>query len=301
MGDPGGVGCMEAGFMSAVPSLRVTTGIDAPTPLADLFHRVNRLLPEDQQVFPVASDTTVRKALEMMRELNFSQLPVIDGREVLGIFSHRSLTAKLLDIVPKTFDPSEMTVGEAMEIVDASRFVHIKHEFRPVFDMLDRHDAVLVGALDHLQGIVTPMDVLRYLESVAIPFMLIEEIELSVRALIRKAVSDDEIEQAAREAIKDYNNKPKDHPTQLEKMTFNNYVQIVGHDHWWKRKFEPVFRGDRNRMRTRLEKVGELRNVVFHFRRELTVDERQKLSEARDWLLMRSRAVDGGSPRGSMS
>ncbi|MFQ5473079.1 MAG: CBS domain-containing protein, partial [Dehalococcoidia bacterium] len=275
--------------MSAEPNLRVAAGAEERVHLADLFHRINRLMPVDQQIVSVAPDTTVREALEKMREHSFSQLPVVEGREVLGLFSYRSLAAKLVEVDPKKHNPVEILVEEAMEIVDASSFVHINHEFRSIFDTLDMEDFVLVGEAGRLQGIVTAMDVLRYLYGVASPFMLIAEIELCVRALMRQAMSDEAIAEAAAVALTGYE-KPENRPTQLEEMTFNDYVQIVGDGRCWD-KFRPVFGGNRDRTRARLKVVGELRNEVFHFRRELTVEEHQTLSDARSWLLMRSRAV----------
>jgi len=59
------------------------------------------------------------------------------------------------------------------------------------------------------------------------------------------------------------------------------------------------FSGARDRTRARLKRVGELRNDVFHFRREITIQDHQELSETRAWILMRSerrrRATRGGT------
>ena len=46
----------------------------------------------------------------------------------------------------------------------------------------------LVGEPNRLQGIVTAMDILRYMYGVASPFVLIAEVELALRALMQLAV-----------------------------------------------------------------------------------------------------------------
>ena len=76
-----------------------------PDRLSALFHMVNRLLPEKQVVvwvtpetrlLPekqivvwVTPETSAREALALMRKHGFSQLPVVQGSTVLGLFRSR--------------------------------------------------------------------------------------------------------------------------------------------------------------------------------------------------------------------
>jgi hypothetical protein len=55
-------------------------------------------------------------------------------------------------------------------------------EFAEWFDFIDRYDSALIGEPNRLQGIVTAMDILRYLYRVASPFVLLAEFELALRA-----------------------------------------------------------------------------------------------------------------------
>ena len=55
-----------------------------------LFHLVNSLLHDEQSVVSVRPGTLVHEALALMRQYGFSQLPVIEGGLVVGVFSHRS-------------------------------------------------------------------------------------------------------------------------------------------------------------------------------------------------------------------
>jgi hypothetical protein len=80
-------------------------------------------------------------------------------------------------------------------------------------------------------------------------------------------------------------------PATASEMDFNDYIQLVGHGENW-RFFAPVFGGMRETVRAKLEDVRELRNDVFHFKRELTWEDHEKLAQYRDWALMRARRAD---------
>jgi hypothetical protein len=74
-------------------------------------------------------------------------------------------------------------------------------------------------------------------------------------------------------------------------MTFNDYIQIVGDGRHWSH-FETFFGGNRARTRAKLEQLRDLRNVIFHFRRDITVEEHQDLVAHRDWMLRNARAAE---------
>ena len=51
-------------------------------------------------------------------------------------------------------------------------------------------------------------------------------------------------------------------------------------------------RRTRKRTRTKLEEIRDLRNDVFHFKRELMGDDLDILTAHRDWLFRRARIVE---------
>jgi len=79
-------------------------------------------------------------------------------------------------------------------------------------------------------------------------------------------------------------------PHQLEDMTFDEYVALLRDGRNWQH-FEKAFGGTRERTRGRLEPARDLRNDVFHFRRELSVEDHERLTTCRDWLLRCVRKV----------
>jgi CBS domain-containing protein len=276
--DPPAVETVEA------PSARLLGG----SVLTRLFHRVNSVIPEDQEVVMVESSTTVADALVLLERHRFSQVAVVRGAEVLGSFSYRSFAQRAIELQGVRYRLEELPVEEFMEALDIA---HATAELASIFDALDRDDAVLVGAPNDLQAIVTPMDVLHYLYRLAEPYVQLGEIERSLRMVVIDSVGDQELAECARRALAQaYKGREADLPTQVEAMTLRELVSIVRDTRNWPH-FEPLLGSRRELVAARLSPPSELRNDVFHFRRELSDEDREKIAVARNWLLGRLRGT----------
>lgn len=80
-------------------------------------------------------------------------------------------------------------------------------------------------------------------------------------------------------------------PTCLEEMTFNDYLTILKFKGFWQ-KFKNTFGGSYAMACAKLDPLPNLRNDIFHFRRDLTIDEYDTLRDCRDWLLKRIRKLE---------
>ena len=156
---------------------------------------------------------------------------------------------------------------------------------------MERDNGVLVGGPERLLGILTPMDVLRYLYNVASPFVMVSEIELTLRALIRVVLSPEEIIVCAIRSLAQHYGSEEKVPRTLEAMTFDNYRLIVGRDETWP-KFSPLLGANKNRVKAKLQQIGELRNDLFHFKREISLEDHETLSEHRNWLLLTAQKAE---------
>jgi hypothetical protein len=77
-------------------------------------------------------------------------------------------------------------------------------------------------------------------------------------------------------------------------MTFNDLILLISYGRTW-HKFEQVFGAGtwhRKRVQSELTETREIRNDVFHFRRELEKEDIDKLLRTRDWLKMKAIALE---------
>jgi hypothetical protein len=211
---------------------------------------------------------------------------VVENNEVLGVFSFRSFaqeaaSATLQGLSKQSAAPGDLTVDEYLE---QFQFARVTEEMNRVFDAMDHDNGILIGTPERIVGVLTPMDFLRYLYRVASPFVMVWEIELALRALMELALSPEKIAAAARRCLHSAYGSEENVPTSLKDMTFKNYQSLISYgDNWG--DFEPVFGGTRARTSGKLAEIGEIRNDLFHFKREITMRDHQTLAGHRDWLL----------------
>lgn len=272
----------------ASPNLRILDRSDVARELdlvSAVFHQINRIIPENQVVLSVDPTCSAREAIALMRQHGYSQLPVVAGGEVLGVFSFRSYALataafSIDELSRQKSAPGDLQVDDLMEQFE---FARVTQEMSRVFDAMDRDNGVLIGAPDNLLGVLTPMDFLRYLYRVASPFVMVSEIELALRALIRVVMDEEQLAIATGRALaKAYG--PDNIPATLEDMTFDNYQSIISNGDNWE-QFSRVFGGNRALTAGKLKQIGSIRNDLFHFKREITVEDHEALAGHRDWLL----------------
>jgi CBS domain-containing protein len=276
------------------PTDEAATGVapaprDARAGALMLFHRIANVLPDGQVVVAIPTTTMVGEALQLMLENNYSQLPVVEGSTILGSFSFRSFSRGLLDMPSERVSPLELTVDDYVEkltIVDPTS------DLDSVLGALNADSAVLVGRPDKLVGIVTGVDVLLYVYQVAELFVQLQEIEQAVRTVIRRSATAEEITECISRSLKSlYVGREDKLPTDVLGMSFAEYASLIGDGRNWD-LFAVHLGTDRSRVKARLDRVADLRNDVFHFRRDLTEEDRRHLRTTRDWLLRRLQLAD---------
>ncbi len=145
-------------YLSKVHSeewLRENGFLEGEPPLADILIAKDTALPP---LVTVQVQEPVMRAVELMREYNISQLPVVEGGKSVGSIREEALLGKLI----KRPGLRDATIREVMEkpfpTVDA------REDLDQVCSLLLRgNPAVLVGTKDEVQGIVTRFDVVEYL------------------------------------------------------------------------------------------------------------------------------------------
>jgi len=124
-------------------------------PLMAILRTKERTLPG---VITIDVAAKVREAADMMRQYNVSQLPVLDTGIMVGSLREEILMKALLEN-PKMYDDFVAKVMEKpFPIVEPGA------DLDAVYKLLLRGSpAVVVGSENHLEGIITRIDVIEYL------------------------------------------------------------------------------------------------------------------------------------------
>ena len=241
------------------------------------FFRVGRMIPMDQDLVTVSPSTRVADALSLMREHNFDQLPVMAAGRVVGVFSTRSLARGLSTIHPQE-DPLSAPVEDLLEDL---AFVRTTDEVNLVLAHLDRDGAVLVGDEEKLLAVATDTDITAYLWNATHPFVLLQDIELAVRDLMRSSCTDPEMRVCIAVAFHSESAKGE---AKLEDLTLGETMGVLLKPQNFGSFFRTRFGKNRDLVSSTLEPVRLIRNKVFHFRDDVTPEELETLVDTGRWL-----------------
>ena len=282
------------------------------------------LLPKDQQLITLPAETTASSAIERMMDARISQVPIVnDANEIIGAFTWRSFTNRVYDLRDVKLDALNLPIKELLEpalFIEPDVYIDTSTDWGDV-------DYVIVGDAKQPRGILTISDVFGRLNDFAEAFVLIYEVEHEIRDLIRPVYPGEKlVEQLDKlnlsfqgptlevaKQLQDYisengSNKvlgkslsilkrSAGRPLEsLEDFSFSQYASLICSESNWP-DFEPVFDRMRQLVEIDFSKINQLRNVVFHFRRPITVGDtdmlRRFLSKLRDDLaLFKRRKAD---------
>jgi len=264
---------------------------------------------------------SAQRALSLMIEYDFSQLPVIDeAKKPLGMITYDSVLRALSNF------------GVRLEELRVSSAIVRAQTYRPeddLFDLLDRlketNAVLIVDGEEKLIGIVTSYDSTEYFRRRAEDMMLVEDIESMVKDLVLAAFTDEtgEVNQAKlkpvieavtsstaalmgryrnalrrylelqderqpqldKKGLEDsfYHLAPKEEPKEFDDLTLYEYTELLLHKNHWER-FGSFFDLEPSALRNLLSAIRETRNDLAHFRGEISATQRDQLRFCADWL-----------------
>lgn len=226
-----------------------SAGDIANTIESDPSFRIGNIPSANRVPTSVSPTDDLSAAITLMMSRNYSQLPVMTSAyEVKGIISSESIGKNALKKNVKNTVGAHM--NEHYEIsTAASIFSGIK--------IILEHGYVLVRSSDKkISGIVTSNDVTHQFEEVSKPFLLIGEIENTLRIIIDKKLSKNDIESACKAEY-----LPKNFSKAAD-LTFGNYVRILENPDCWK-KIDLML--DRQSFCQELAEINNIRNNIMHF------------------------------------
>lgn len=217
----------------------------------DFVQRIKLLDAANRQPKSVTKNDSIEKAMTLMMSNDYSQLPVMNGPEskrVDGIISWHSIgwaTAKGKKVekvkdcmkVDCTILPYDTPILEAIHVVKEK-------------------EVVLVQKIDQsICGLLTVTDIADEFFELAEPFLLLGQIETSIRVLLDdKFTTEDlnEVKHGDDSRVVD----------SVSDLTFSEYIQLMRKGSNWDKINIPL---DKDEFTKKLEEVREIRNDVMHF------------------------------------
>lgn len=254
-------------------------------------YQVEQLIEGQGPLVWVSKEDTAAHALSLMIEHDFSQLPVLkkeDGYdEPQGMVTYEGILRGIRNFNLKIED---LKVRDVM--------VHVSHYYLDddLFDILDRlkeTNAVLIMHRDIpiLAGIITSYDTTQYFRNRTEDLMRVEDIEVTIKDLIKEAYTswnddfEDELDQVKLDSAaklvsnRGQNSKPKT----FSNLTMAEYINLLTISDTWD-FFQPLFNLPVESVKGLLHSVRETRNLLAHFRGDLSPEQRDRLKFTVDWL-----------------
>ena len=110
----------------------------------------------ESKVVSFSLSTPLKEAIEVMREKAFSQVPIVQGPQILGSVTETSIISKSMGK-----DVSTLTMSDVM--VDALPILPLSSNSEEFYTLLKYHPAILVVSKGMLLGIVTKADIMHHL------------------------------------------------------------------------------------------------------------------------------------------
>ena len=281
---------------------------------------VQQLILDHQRPQTVFAADPLPRALELMAEYEYSQLPVVDGNDrPLGLVTSDSILRALNHF---TVTPSDLRVADAMIRAVTKR--NDEDLFDLLDDLRDTYAILIVDGEGLLVGIVTNYDTTDYFRRRTEDIMFVQDVETMVKEFVLAAFtntdSELELESLAaaivditpsdkalrirfRNALMCYlelkGDQPqpqhqwleqaftahlevKSGPRSLDDLTLYDLNQLFLHDQRWP-FYRATFSLKPDAIRRLLDPVRQTRNALAHLR-EITPQQREQLHFCKEWL-----------------
>lgn len=211
--------------------------------------RLRDLRAAGQEPVFVQRDQPLQTATTLMLRHGFSQLPVMPNeREIFGYISWRTIG-------------EAVALGNTPAIIEdcTERAVRVLSPTIALTDAVDdimNENFVMVRMKDgRIRGPVTTSDIAEQYHALSGPFLLISQIEFSLRRLLDEHATLKELRAAK------YGNDRRTIES-AEDLSFGEYIHVLNNDAVWKRI---DIRLDRDEIIDTLHTVRKARNDIVHF------------------------------------
>lgn len=248
-----------------------TEASDQNPPLFDGEHsvgyRIHQIPSARRAPVSVSRDDLIADARTAMLEGNFSQLAVVEAGGLAGVITWESIAIAHMhgnpSIVAEAMTTSPPTVAPYANVLD-------------VVAQIESSGYVFVrGDTNEIGGIVTVADLTAEFGRDRRPLVMIEEIEMRMRRAVKRRLTDADIERSPARC------------KTIDRLTLGAYPHVFDDDeNWDKLGWAGI---TRERLRSLVETIAEVRNSLMHFSQDPLADSTFEMLEGTLRLL---RAVD---------
>jgi CBS domain-containing protein len=242
---------------------------------------LRELMQGSEKLVCVGHDCTVRQALKIMIEGDYSQLPVVDESGALkGLVSEQSIV-RTQALIETSVNVLDLAVDQCMDSPD---ILSPDDDFFEVLERLERKYAVVIVEDGRPVGLLTDFDTTHYFRSLAEGLMWAQDIELGLREFIERAFpSDSSLREAIAEAFgKDKQGQPF---KEYGRLTLGEHIRLVTAEKNWP-KFARAF-APKDMFLGLMRKAIDVRNAIAHVRERAGKAELDALERAFTWLATR--------------
>jgi len=206
----------------------------------------------------VDANVTLNRALDRMFETGQPQLGVRNDGNLTGIISHRDITRMLQLSNQINQNGSILDKSVNMAVNRSFTSVNPEDDLFTLFDKLADAPYVVIEN-DGDPKVLRDVGLHQFLKDEIREFLLIEEIERTIRSIIRQT-ADEELDTELQETFESLDIRT---PGRLEECNFRHYSIFIS-DNW--ETFEDRFDNKQDFVRELIDRVGDIRNQMFHFR-----------------------------------
>lgn len=234
-------------------------------------------------------DDKVERAIEIMIENDFSQLPVVKKGKTIGIITFGSIVRTMFHTEgekrgKRTINILKCKVGDSTEKVSMKSY---DEDLFNLIDTLAKESFVLVTTKEGKIEIITNYDILTYFRELTESFLILNDIENCLKQIVRAKFDESAFREKAKTAFTYKNYKKVDPPQTLDELNLGDYMTFIS-SNW--REFDASL-GSKSVFVSYLDKTRKIRNKACHFRGLVNSLDKEFIKFVLNYLDLRARVA----------
>lgn len=223
---------------------------------------VQYLIEDIPPLETIEAGKPIREALRKMLAKNYSQLPIVHCSTCIGAVTLESIARQLhKEGLRGKLDSSFMNSPVKKFVDNNARLVRLGDDVLGHVEWMAGNGFVIVRSnrdFARPRSIVTNYDLVLFFKEKTEVFLLLREIETSLRYLVSRCLKGEKL----KKLLAKFRRGSHSSPTNIEDLTLGQLGKLIL-DNW--SQFENIFM-DKQVVKSQLSRIRRFRNQVFHFK-----------------------------------